>query len=87
MLVQVHVAQTICWRGKGTEASVTVKSKKKSKATLVTGLGGTYGCEMSRPPYFLGSWLTDGSEVVSLMHRLRFTPQEDSWYSFPLEAE
>jgi hypothetical protein len=31
--------------------------------------------------------LTDGGEVVSLMRRPRFTPQEDSWYSFLLEAD
>jgi hypothetical protein len=30
--------------------------------------------------------LTDGGEVVSLTHQLPFTPQEDSWYSFLLEA-
>jgi hypothetical protein len=33
------------------------------------------------------SRLTDGGEVVSLTHRPPFTPQEDSWYSFLLEAE
>jgi hypothetical protein len=31
--------------------------------------------------------LTDGGEVVSLTRRPSFTPQEDSWYSFLLEAE
>jgi hypothetical protein len=31
--------------------------------------------------------LTDGGEVVSLTRRPPFTPQEDSWYSFLLEAE
>jgi hypothetical protein len=31
--------------------------------------------------------LTDGGEVASLMRRLPFTPQEDSCYSFLLEAE
>jgi hypothetical protein len=30
--------------------------------------------------------LTDGGEVVSLTHRQPFTLQEDSWYSFLLEA-
>jgi hypothetical protein len=29
----------------------------------------------------------DGGEYVNLMCRPSFTPQEDSWYSFPLEAE
>jgi hypothetical protein len=31
--------------------------------------------------------LTDGGEVVSPTHRPPFTPQEDSCYSFLLEAE
>jgi hypothetical protein len=47
----------------------------------VTGRGGPYGCEMSELPHFLDNQLTDGGEVVSL------TRQEDSWYSFLLEAE
>jgi hypothetical protein len=37
--------------------------------------------------HFLDHWLTYGSEVVSLMCRWPFTPQEYSWYSFLLEAE
>jgi hypothetical protein len=41
----------------------------------------------SRIPHFLDNRLTDGSEVVSLMHRQRFTHREDYWYSFLLEAE
>jgi hypothetical protein len=36
---------------------------------------------------FLDSRFTNGSEVASLMRQSLFTPQEDSWYSFPLEAE
>jgi hypothetical protein len=36
---------------------------------------------------FLDNRLTDGSEVVSLTRRPPFTPQEDFWYSFLLEAE
>jgi hypothetical protein len=36
---------------------------------------------------FLDNRLTDGGEVVSLTRRPPFTPQEDSWYSFLLEAE
>jgi hypothetical protein len=35
----------------------------------------------------LDSQFTDGSEVVSLTRRLPFTSQEDTWYSFLLEAE
>jgi hypothetical protein len=40
-------------------------------------------------PTFLNTinWLTDGAEDVSLRSRPLFTPQEDSWYSFLLEAE
>jgi hypothetical protein len=43
---------------------------------------------MSRLPHSLDSWLTDGGEIVSLMCRLAaLYPQEDSWYSFLLEAQ
>jgi hypothetical protein len=59
----------------------------EGKAIPVTGRGGPYGCETSRSPYFLDNRLTDGGEVVSLMRRTSFTPQEDSRYSFLLEAE
>jgi hypothetical protein len=52
------------------------------KAISVTDSGGPQGCETSMLPYFLDNRLTDGGEVVSLTHRLPFTPQEDSWYSF-----
>jgi hypothetical protein len=46
------------------------------------------GRETSRLPQSVDSRLTDGSEVVSLRRRPLFTPpQEDSWYSFLLEAE
>jgi hypothetical protein len=62
-------------------------SKGKGKAIPVTGLGGPQGCETSRLSHFLDSQLTVGGEVVSLTCRLPFTPQEDSWYSFVLEAE
>jgi hypothetical protein len=31
--------------------------------------------------------LTHGGEVVSLTRRPPFTPQDDSWYSFLLEAK
>jgi hypothetical protein len=57
------------------------------KAIPVTGRGGRYGCEKLRLSNFLDNRLTDGGEAVSLMRRPPFTPQEDSWYSFPLEAE
>jgi hypothetical protein len=57
------------------------------KAVPVTGRGSPRGCETSRIPHFLDSRLTDGAEVVRLRRRPPFTPQEDSWYSFLLEAE
>jgi hypothetical protein len=64
------------------------KSKKDiGKAIPVTGHGGPYGCETLRVPHYLDNRLTDGGEVVSLMRRPPFTPHEDSWYSFMLEAE
>jgi hypothetical protein len=40
----------------------------------------------SRLLHFLDNRLTDGDEVVSLTLRPA-APQEDSWYSFLLEAE
>jgi hypothetical protein len=42
---------------------------KEGKAIPVTGRGGPEGCEMSRLPHFLDIRLTDGGEVVSLMHQ------------------
>jgi hypothetical protein len=59
---------------------------KRGKAIPVTSRGGPESCETSRLPHFLDSRLTDGDEV-SLTRRLPFTSQEDSWYSFLLEAE
>jgi hypothetical protein len=41
----------------------------KDKAIPVTGRGGPKGCDMSRLPHFLDNLLTNGGEVVSLMHR------------------
>jgi hypothetical protein len=41
---------------------------------------------MSRLPRFLNSLLTDGGDV-SFTRRPRFVQQENSWYSFLLEAE
>jgi hypothetical protein len=58
-----------------------------SKAIPVTGRAGLQGYETSRLPHYLDSRLTDGGKVVSLTRRPPFTPQEDSWYSFLLEAE
>jgi hypothetical protein len=42
---------------------------------------------MSKLPHFLENWFTDGGKVVSPTRRPPFTLQEDSWYSFLLEAE
>jgi hypothetical protein len=56
------------------------------KAIRATGREGPYGCETPRLPHFLDNRLTDGVQVVSLTRRPTFTPQEDSWYSFLLEA-
>jgi hypothetical protein len=38
-------------------------------------------------PTFSDIRLTDGGKVVSPRRRPLFTPQEDSWYSFLIEAE
>jgi hypothetical protein len=35
----------------------------------------------------LDNRLADGGEIIGLMRRPHFYPQEDSWYSFLLEAE
>jgi hypothetical protein len=61
---------------------------KRGKAIPVTGRGGPKGCEMSRIRHFLDNWLTDGGEVDSLTRQpAALYPQDDSWYSFLLEAE
>jgi hypothetical protein len=61
---------------------------KKGKAIPVTGRGGSQGCENSRLAHFLDNRLTDGGEVVGPTRRAEaLYPQEDSWYSFLLEAE
>jgi hypothetical protein len=59
----------------------------KAEAIPVTVHGGPQGCETSRLPHFLDNQLTDDGEVVSLTRLPHLYPQEDSWYSFPLEAE
>jgi hypothetical protein len=65
----------------------TVSQSESIKAILVTGREGPQSCDTSRFPYFLENRLIDGGDVVSLMRRLPFTPQEVSWYSFLLKAE
>jgi hypothetical protein len=60
----------------------------KCKSIPLKDHGGSYGCETSKLPHFLNSRLTDGGEVVSLTRcPAALYPQEDSWYSFLLEAE
>jgi hypothetical protein len=44
-------------------------------------------CEASKLPHFLDSRLTDGGEVGQPFAPAALHPQEDSWYSFLLEAE
>jgi hypothetical protein len=51
--------------------------KKKTKPIPVTGREGPWGCETLRVSHYVDSRLKDGSKVVSLMRRLRFTPQEN----------
>jgi hypothetical protein len=60
---------------------------KMGKAILTINRGGPWDCEMSRLPHFLDNWLKDGGEIVILTRRPMYNPQEDSWYSFLLEAE
>jgi hypothetical protein len=59
----------------------TKQGQEKGKAILVTGREDPYGCETSKLPHLLDNHLTDGGKIAT------FYPQEDSWYSFLLEAE
>jgi hypothetical protein len=43
---------------------------------LITGHGGSQGCEMLRLPHSLDNRLIDGGEVVNLMRRHTFTPMK-----------
>jgi hypothetical protein len=52
------------------------KVKSKHKAFPVTGRWGLQGCEMLRIQHCVDNRLTDGGEVVTLMHRKRSTPQK-----------
>jgi hypothetical protein len=67
--------------------SICKTRDQKGKAIPVTGREDPQGYETSRLPHFLDNRLTDCGEVVSPTRRPPFTPQEDSWYSFLLEAE
>jgi hypothetical protein len=74
------------WRKVSQEGSRR-RLSKKGKAIPVTGRGGPWG-ETSRLPHFLDNRPTDGGEAVSLARQPAVLyPQEDSWYSFLLEAE
>jgi hypothetical protein len=57
------------------------------KAVAVAGCEGPQGCESSRLPHFLDSRLTDGGKVCQPYKPAALYPQEDSWYSFLVEAE
>jgi hypothetical protein len=57
------------------------------KAIPITGSGGLKHWETSRIPHFVDNRLTDGGKAIGLTCRPWFTPQENSWYSFLLEAE
>jgi hypothetical protein len=56
--------------------SKVVRGKKRGKAILVTGPGGSQGRETSRLQHFRENRLTDGGEVVYLMRQLPFTPRK-----------
>jgi hypothetical protein len=66
---------------------VAKAAKNEGKYIPVTGRGGPQGFETSRLSHFLDNRFIDGGKFVSLTRRPLFTPKEDSWYSFLLEAE
>jgi hypothetical protein len=73
--MHVCVCVCVCVRARArVHARTRTHTQKEGKAIPVTGHGGPQGCEMLRLPHFLDNWLTDGGEVVSLMHQLPFTP-------------
>jgi hypothetical protein len=43
--------------------------------------------DIEAPTVSLDNPLTDGDKVVSSVHQPPFTAEEDTWYSFLLEAE
>jgi hypothetical protein len=75
-----EILYSLCSRQNG-------KGKGKGKAVPVTGREGPQGCERSRLPHLLDVRLIDGGKVAILTRRPPFTLQENSWYSFLLEAE
>jgi hypothetical protein len=86
-LFMLHVVSCLLLLASFFKLSNVTKMCVKGKAVSATGYGGPQGCETLRLPHYLNSRLTDGSKVDSLTRRLPFTPQEDSWYLFLLEAE
>jgi hypothetical protein len=58
----------------------------KRIAIPVTGRGYPQDFETSRLPHFLDNRLTDGGEVVNTYAPAAIYSEEDSWYSFLLEA-
>jgi hypothetical protein len=60
--------------------------KKKVEVIPVTRCGGPQGCETSRPPHFLKNWLTDGSEVVSLMYQPPFNARRLTVFKLTLKV-
>jgi hypothetical protein len=62
------------------------KKKKRGKTISVTDRESPYGFEMLMLPHFLDKQFTVGGNVVSIEPRLPFIPQENSWYSFLLQA-
>jgi hypothetical protein len=52
------------------------KSRGTDEAIPLTGREGPYGYEMTRPPNFLDTRLTDGGEVLNLMRRQPFIPRK-----------
>jgi hypothetical protein len=53
-----------------------VMNLENVKAIPATGREGPYACEKSRLPHFVDNRLTDGREVVSLMHWPPFTSRK-----------
>jgi hypothetical protein len=52
-----------------------------SKAVLVTGREGLWGCEMLMIPLCLDNRLIDGDKVVDPTHRSHFTPQKHYFFN------
>jgi hypothetical protein len=64
--------------------TVSCFDEYKKNVNLIIGRGGLQACKAPRIPYVCDNKLRDGSRIVSLKRRSRFTPYEGSWYSFLL---